>query len=86
MVISGRWWSGPLSTESLAAGPSFGPLSGVGRILGMGGGIATLLKRAEEKLDRSKADAFAKRPSPATAFPLEDFRDQLRQIIVPKGY
>jgi signal recognition particle subunit SRP54 len=33
------------------------------------GDIATLLERAEEKLDHSKAEDFAKRPSPATASP-----------------
>src|SRR6201996_6274958 len=51
----------------------------VGRILGMGD-IATLLERAEEKLDRSKAEAFAKKALGGEGFSLEDFRDQLRQI------
>ncbi len=51
----------------------------VGRILGMGD-IATLLERAEEKLDRSKAEAFAKKALTGDGFSLEDFRDQLRQI------
>ncbi len=51
----------------------------VGRILGMGD-IATLLERAEEKLDRSKAEAFAKKALAGDGFSLEDFRDQLRQI------
>ncbi len=50
-----------------------------GRILGMGD-IATLLERAEEKLDRSKAEAFAKKALAGDGFSLEDFRDQLRQI------
>ena len=51
----------------------------VGRILGMGD-IATLLERADEKLDRSKAEAFAKKALGGEGFSLEDFRDQLRQI------
>jgi signal recognition particle subunit SRP54 len=51
----------------------------VGRILGMGD-IATLLERAEEKLDKSKAEAFAKKALTGEGFSLEDFRDQLRQI------
>jgi signal recognition particle subunit SRP54 len=51
----------------------------VGRILGMGD-IATLLERAEEKLDKSKAEAFAKKALSGDGFTLEDFRDQLRQI------
>ncbi len=51
----------------------------VGRIMGMGD-IATLLERAEEKLDKSKAEAFAKKAFSGDGFSLEDFRDQLRQI------
>ncbi|NUQ26900.1 MAG: signal recognition particle protein, partial [Acidobacteriaceae bacterium] len=51
----------------------------VSRIMGMGD-IATLLERAEEKLDRGKAEAFAKKALAGDGFSLEDFRDQLRQI------
>jgi signal recognition particle subunit SRP54 len=51
----------------------------VGRILGMGD-IATLLERAEEKLDRKSAESFAKKALTGDGFSLEDFRDQLRQI------
>jgi signal recognition particle subunit SRP54 len=51
----------------------------VGRILGMGD-IATLLERAEEKLDKSKASAFAGKMLSGEGFTLEDFREQLRQI------
>jgi signal recognition particle subunit SRP54 len=51
----------------------------VGRILGMGD-IATLLERADEKLDKSKAEAFAKKALSGDGFSLEDFREQLRQI------
>ena len=58
---------------------AFHPDRIVGRILGMGD-IATLLERAEEKLDKSKAEAFAKKAFSGEGFTLEDFRDQLRQI------
>ena len=51
----------------------------VSRILGMGD-IATLLERAEEKLDKSKASAFAAKALSGEGFSLEDFREQLRQI------
>jgi signal recognition particle subunit SRP54 len=58
---------------------AFHPDRIVGRIMGMGD-IATLLERAEEKLDRGKADQFAKKALSGDGFSLEDFRDQLRQI------
>jgi signal recognition particle subunit SRP54 len=58
---------------------AFHPDRIVGRILGMGD-IATLLERADEKLDRSKAEAFAKKALSGEGFSLEDFREQLRQI------
>lgn len=51
----------------------------VSRIMGHGD-IATLLERAEERLDRGKAEAFAKKALSGDGFTLEDFRDQLRQI------
>ena len=51
----------------------------VSRIMGMGD-IASLLERAEEKLDRGKAEQFAKKALSGGGFSLEDFRDQLRQI------
>ncbi|SNS84540.1 signal recognition particle subunit FFH/SRP54 (srp54) [Granulicella rosea] len=51
----------------------------VSRIMGMGD-IATLLERAEEKLDRGKAESFAKKALSGDGFSLEDFREQLRQI------
>ncbi len=51
----------------------------VSRIMGHGD-IATLIERAEEKLDRGKAEAFAKKALGGQGFTLEDFRDQLRQI------
>jgi len=51
----------------------------VSRILGMGD-IATLLERAEEKLDKGKAEQFAKKALSGDGFSLDDFREQLRQI------
>jgi signal recognition particle subunit SRP54 len=58
---------------------AFHPDRIVGRILGMGD-IATLLERADEKLDKSKASAFAGKMLSGEGFTLEDFREQLRQI------
>ena len=58
---------------------AFHPDRIVSRILGMGD-IATLLERAEEKLDKSKATAFAQKALMGDGFTLEDFREQLRQI------
>ncbi len=51
----------------------------VSRILGMGD-IASLLEKAEEKLDKKKSEEFAKKALSGDCFSLEDFRDQLRQI------
>jgi signal recognition particle subunit SRP54 len=51
----------------------------VSRIMGMGD-IATLLEHAEAKLDRGKAEQFAKKALSGDGFSLDDFREQLRQI------
>ena len=58
---------------------AFHPDRIVSRILGMGD-IATLLERADEKLDKTKAADFAKKALSGDGFSLEDFREQLRQI------
>ena len=58
---------------------AFHPDRIVSRIMGHGD-IATLLERAEERLDKSKAEQFAKKALSGDGFTLEDFRDQLRQI------
>ncbi|MGA7157136.1 MAG: signal recognition particle protein [Acidobacteriaceae bacterium] len=58
---------------------AFHPDRIVSRILGMGD-IATLLERAEEKLDKTKAESFARKALAGEGFSLEDFREQLRQI------
>src|SRR5579884_4166956 len=51
----------------------------VSRILGMGD-ILSLIERAEEKMDKKKAEEFAKKALTGDGFSLEDFRDQLRQV------
>ena len=51
----------------------------VSRIMGHGD-IATLLERAEERLDKNKAEQFAKKALSGDGFTLDDFREQLRQI------
>ena len=58
---------------------AFHPDRIVSRIMGMGD-IATLLERAEEKLDKGKAEQFAKKALSGDGFTLDDFREQLRQI------
>src|SRR5438094_6002321 len=51
----------------------------VGRIMGMGD-ILSLIERAEERIDKKKAEEFAKKALTGDGFSLEDFRDQLRQV------
>jgi signal recognition particle subunit SRP54 len=51
----------------------------VGRILGMGD-ILSLIEKAEEKIDKKKAEEFTAKALSGGGFSLEDFRDQLRQV------
>jgi signal recognition particle subunit SRP54 len=51
----------------------------VGRILGFGD-ILSLVERAEERMDKKKAEEFAQKALGGDGFSLEDFRDQLRQV------
>ena len=51
----------------------------VSRIMGHGD-IATLLERAEERIDKGKAEQFARKALSGDGFSLDDFREQLRQI------
>ncbi|MBZ5567482.1 MAG: signal recognition particle protein [Acidobacteriia bacterium] len=51
----------------------------VGRILGMGD-ILSLIEKAEQTLDRKKAEEFTTKALMGDGFSLEDFRDQLRQV------
>src|SRR6267378_2944867 len=51
----------------------------VSRILGMGD-LATLIERAEQNVDKEKAQALATRALSGDGFSLEDFREHLRQV------
>jgi len=50
------------------------------RILGMGD-ILGLIEEAEQKLDKEKAEKVAKKVLKGKGFDLEDFRDQLQQML-----
>jgi signal recognition particle subunit SRP54 len=52
----------------------------VGRILGMGD-MMSLIEKAESTLDRKKSEDLAKKALLGDGFSLEDFREQLRQIM-----
>jgi signal recognition particle subunit SRP54 len=51
----------------------------VSRILGMGD-ILSLIEKAEQSVDKKKAQDMASRALSGDGFSLEDFRDQLRQV------
>src|ERR1044071_1809558 len=51
----------------------------VSRILGMGD-ILSLIERAEQHVDKKKAEEMAKKAFSGDGFSLEDFRDQLRSV------
>jgi signal recognition particle subunit SRP54 len=51
----------------------------VSRILGMGD-ILSLIERAEQQIDKKKAQELATKALTGDGFSLEDFRDQLRQV------
>jgi signal recognition particle subunit SRP54 len=51
----------------------------VSRILGMGD-LASLIERAEQKVDKQKATELATKALTGDGFSLEDFREQLRQV------
>ena len=51
----------------------------VSRILGMGD-IMSLIEKAEQQIDKKKAQEMASRALTGDGFSLEDFRDQLRQV------
>jgi signal recognition particle subunit SRP54 len=65
--------------EKYEALEPFHPDRIVSRILGMGD-ILSLIERAEEKMDRKKAEEFTQKALAGGGFSLEDFRDQLRQV------
>jgi len=51
----------------------------VSRILGMGD-ILLLIEKAEQQIDKKKAEELASKALSGDGFSLEDFRDQLRQV------
>jgi len=51
----------------------------VSRILGMGD-LASLIEKAEQKVDKQKATELATKALTGDGFSLEDFREQLRQV------
>src|SRR5438309_8533584 len=51
----------------------------VSRILGMGD-ILSLIEKAEQQIDKKKAEEMASKAMTGDGFSLEDFRDQLRQV------
>ncbi len=54
------------------------------RILGMGD-VLTLIEEAERKVDRDKAERFARKIQKGERFDLEDFREQLNQMASMGG-
>ncbi len=65
--------------EKIDALEPFYPDRVASRILGMGD-ILSLVEEAHRKLDKTKADKFAKKIRKGKTFNLEDFRDQLREV------
>jgi len=57
----------------------FHPERMAGRILGMGD-VLSLIEEAEAKIDKKKAEKFAKKLQKSGQFDLEDFLEQLQQI------
>jgi signal recognition particle subunit SRP54 len=57
----------------------FHPDRVVSRILGMGD-ILSLIEKAEQHVDKKKAEEMAKKAFSGDGFSLEDFRDQLQQV------
>ena len=65
--------------EKYDAFEPFHPDRIVSRILGMGD-ILSLIEKAEQSVDKKKAQEMASRALTGDGFSLEDFRDQLRQV------
>ena len=65
--------------EKIDALELFHPDRLASRILGMGD-ILSLIEEAEKKVDKSKAEKFAKKLEKGNRFDLEDFKDQLDQM------
>jgi signal recognition particle subunit SRP54 len=65
--------------EKFDALEPFHPDRIVGRILGMGD-ILSLIEKAEQTVDKKKAEEFTNKALSGGGFSLEDFREQLRQV------
>jgi signal recognition particle subunit SRP54 len=65
--------------EKTEALEPFHPDRMASRILGMGD-VLSLIEEAERKIDKKKAEKFAKKIQKGKSFNLEDFRDQLMQM------
>jgi signal recognition particle subunit SRP54 len=65
--------------EKLDGLEPFHPDRMASRILGMGD-VLSLIEEAEAKIDRKKAEKFARKVQKSGQFDLEDFREQLGQI------
>ena len=66
--------------EKLEALEPFHPDRLASRILGMGD-VLSLLEEAEQKIDRGKAEKLARKFQKGKGFDLEDYREQLQQMM-----
>jgi signal recognition particle subunit SRP54 len=76
--VTGRPVKFATTGEKLADFDAFHPDRLAGRILGMGD-VLTLIERAEETVDRERAEEMERKLRQAS-FTLEDFLDQLQQV------
>jgi len=65
--------------EKIDALEPFHPDRVASRILGMGD-VLSLIEEAERKIDKDKAEKFAKKIKKGKGFDLEDFREQIQQM------
>ncbi|MGI1669451.1 MAG: signal recognition particle protein [Neptuniibacter sp.] len=65
--------------EKIDALEPFHPDRVASRILGMGD-VLSLIEEAEQKIDKQKAEKFAKKIKKGKGFDLEDFREQIQQM------
>ena len=65
--------------EKVEALEPFHPDRVASRILGMGD-VLSLIEEAEQKIDKQKAEKFAKKIQKGKGFDLEDFREQIQQM------
>ncbi len=70
--------------EKLEALEPFYPERMASRILGMGD-VLSLIEEIEQKIDKSKAEALAKKMQKGAGFDLEDYKEQLNQMLSMGG-